>query len=93
MHVLSACVIFIFRSDSGVVNIYDINTVYESNSPKPVKVLMNLTTEATHLKFNCTSELLAMASSHKQNAVKLVSIFFFSFLFCFVLCMFILNLI
>lgn len=58
-------------SDSGVVNIYD-STLFESNSPKPVKVLMNLTTEATHMKFNCTSEILALASSHKQNAVKLV---------------------
>lgn len=73
------CNFYFSRSDSGVVNVYDSNTLHQSNSPKPVKVLMNLTTEATHLKFNCTSELLAMASSHKQNAVKLVCINIFLF--------------
>lgn len=59
-------------SDSGVVNVYDNNTLFASNSPQPMKVLMNLTTEVTHMKYNCTSEMLAINSSHKQNAVKLV---------------------
>lgn len=59
-------------SDSGVVNIYHIDKLASNSNPKPVKMLMNLTTEITNLKFNCTSEILAMASSHKDNAVKLV---------------------
>lgn len=59
-------------SDCGVVNIYEMSSLQSSSDPQPVKVLMNLTTEVTSLKFNCTSEMLAMASSHKVNSLKLV---------------------
>lgn len=59
-------------SDSGVVNVYETSKLLETRYPAPLKEIMNLTTEVTHLKFNCTSELLAMSSSFKPNAVKMV---------------------
>ncbi|GFS96491.1 u3 small nucleolar RNA-associated protein 18 homolog [Nephila pilipes] len=61
-------------SDSGVVNVYDNSTLYDTSSPQPKKVFKNLTTEITNLKFNCTSEILAMSSSFKADAVKLVHV-------------------
>lgn len=59
-------------SDSGVVNVYETSKLLETRYPAPLKEFMNLTTEVTQLKFNCTSELLAMSSSFKPNAVKMV---------------------
>jgi len=59
-------------SDSGVVNIYNRNELYTSSNPKPEKVILNLTTNVNHVKFNPTSEILALASENKENAVKLV---------------------
>lgn len=59
-------------SDMGVVNVYDASSCIRSKNPEPLKALMNLTTAVTQLKFNSTSELLAMSSPHKANAVKLV---------------------
>nr|CAD7570892.1 unnamed protein product [Timema californicum] len=59
-------------SRSGVVNVYDARSLTASNAPSPLKILLNLTTPATSLKFNAASEILAMASSDKDNAIKLV---------------------
>ncbi|XP_064481583.1 U3 small nucleolar RNA-associated protein 18 homolog [Ornithodoros turicata] len=59
-------------SDSGVVNIYETGDLLKSRSPNPLKAVMNLTTEVTQLKFNSTSELLVMNSSHKRSGTKLV---------------------
>ncbi|XP_076359580.1 U3 small nucleolar RNA-associated protein 18 homolog wicked [Tachypleus tridentatus] len=59
-------------SDTGVVNIYETSNLENCQNPKPTKTLFNLTTQVTNLKFNCTSELLAMSSFLKNNAVKLV---------------------
>lgn len=59
-------------SDTGVVNVYETCKLLETRYPGPLKAIMNLTTEVTQLKFNCTSELLAMSSSFKPNAVKMV---------------------
>lgn len=56
-------------SSSGVVNLYklpcDIN-------PKPEKTILNLVTSVTKLSFNKSSDILAMASHQKNDAVKLV---------------------
>ncbi|KAG1709162.1 U3 small nucleolar RNA-associated protein 18 [Nymphon striatum] len=57
---------------SGIVNIYDTSMLMSSTTPKPKKILYNLTTEVNDLKFNCTSEMLAMCSSWKDNAIRLV---------------------
>ncbi|GFR10353.1 u3 small nucleolar RNA-associated protein 18 homolog [Trichonephila clavata] len=59
-------------SDSGVVNIYDNTKLYGTHSPEPKKAILNLTTKITDLKFNSTSEILAMSSSYKKEAVRLV---------------------
>lgn len=61
-----------FRSYSGVVNIYDTQTVLSSRSPTPVKAIMNLTTPCTNALFNCSSEILAISSFYAEKAVKLV---------------------
>lgn len=58
-------------SRSGIVNIYDSSAI-SSREPAPVKVLSNLTTSVTALSFNASSEILALASNRKPNAVKLV---------------------
>ncbi|KAG8187850.1 hypothetical protein JTE90_001224 [Oedothorax gibbosus] len=58
-------------SDCGIVNIYDHKTLFSTNSPEPLKVFKNLTTEVSHLRFNSTSELLSMSSARKEEAVKL----------------------
>ncbi|KAK2178032.1 hypothetical protein NP493_565g03002 [Ridgeia piscesae] len=58
-------------SDSGVVNIYD-DTCMTSHSPTPLKAVMNLTTPCTSMVFNSTTEILAIASNHTENAVKMV---------------------
>jgi len=63
-------------SDSGVVNIYNRNALLDNgggtSKPKPEKVILNLTTAVTSVKFNPTSEILAVASELKENAVKMV---------------------
>lgn len=61
-------------SGSGVVNVYETQQVLKSNSPQPIKALMQLVTAATLLKFNPTSQILAMASDEKDGALKLVSL-------------------
>ncbi|CAI5742948.1 unnamed protein product [Hyaloperonospora brassicae] len=57
-------------SKSGVVNIYD--NAGLTAMPKPRKALMHLTTQVDRLKFNASSEILAMASTGTKNSLKLV---------------------
>ncbi|XP_030370954.1 U3 small nucleolar RNA-associated protein 18 homolog [Scaptodrosophila lebanonensis] len=57
-------------STEGVVNVYDYESVYQSNTPMPEKRFMNLRTSISHVQFNHTSELLAMSSKHAPNALK-----------------------
>ena len=59
-------------SKQGVVNVYDTNSVLQKDNPTPLKILLNLVTSITSLKFNPTSEILAIASSKKANAFKLM---------------------
>jgi hypothetical protein len=61
---------------SGVVNVYETAGLLSSThyAPKPAKILLNLTTPATAIKFNASSEVLAMASDEKDNALRLVSL-------------------
>ncbi|XP_034102341.1 U3 small nucleolar RNA-associated protein 18 homolog [Drosophila albomicans] len=58
-------------SNEGVVNIYDYENIYKSAAPQPEKRFMNLQTAIAELKFNPTSELLAMGSRLVPNALKL----------------------
>ncbi|KZC11853.1 PREDICTED: U3 small nucleolar RNA-associated protein 18 homolog [Dufourea novaeangliae] len=59
-------------SKQGVVNLYDSKTVLQNRNPVPLKILLNLVTSITSLKFNSYSEILAMASDKKYNAFKMV---------------------
>lgn len=61
-------------SSSGVVNIYSVSGLSKTNtsSPKPDKILMNLTTEIESLSFHPSGEMLAMASTAKEGAIKMV---------------------
>lgn len=63
------------RSESGVVNIYDINQCLTLRTPKPVKVVNNLLTSCTSLSFNSTSQLLSISSRNAERSVKLVGSF------------------
>ncbi|XP_033632404.1 U3 small nucleolar RNA-associated protein 18 homolog [Asterias rubens] len=58
-------------SHSGVLNIYDNHCLTEVR-PKPVRAVMNLTTQITASKFNHNSEIVATASFHTANSVKLI---------------------
>ncbi|XP_065226008.1 U3 small nucleolar RNA-associated protein 18 homolog [Planococcus citri] len=57
-------------SSSGIVNLYEMPT--KSNYIEPKKVVNNLVTPITSLQFNSSSEILAIASNEKKNAVRLV---------------------
>lgn len=59
-------------SDMGVVNVYNFSDVLSQSEPKPLKSLMNLTTEISTLKFNHSSELLLMSSYAKDNSIRCV---------------------
>ncbi|XP_077475997.1 U3 small nucleolar RNA-associated protein 18 homolog [Stigmatopora argus] len=59
-------------SRSGVVNLYRQEACLNSANPRPLKAFMNLVTPVTALAFNPSSEILAMASRHEDEAVKLV---------------------
>lgn len=61
-------------SKQGVVNIYDAKSVLTMRTPAPLKIVMNLVTSITSLKFNPTSEILAMSSNVQANAFKMVHI-------------------
>lgn len=56
-------------SSSGVVNLYKIPCDIH---PKPEKTILNLVTTVSKLNFNKSSDILAMASNQKNDAVKLV---------------------
>ncbi|XP_050304216.1 U3 small nucleolar RNA-associated protein 18 homolog [Anthonomus grandis grandis] len=59
-------------SAQGVVNLYAMEDVLHNKVPKPRKTIMNLTTAITNLKFNSTSELLALSSTEIKNSIKLL---------------------
>lgn len=59
-------------SQAGVVNIYSQESCLNSTNPKPLRAVMNLLTSATSLRFNPTSEILAVASRAEDEAVRLV---------------------
>ena len=65
-------VFFFSSSNTGVVNIYDKDTCMASQSPKPEKAIMNLTTSCTGAVFNSCTEILALASNLNEKSIKLV---------------------
>ncbi|MCO5594176.1 hypothetical protein L7F22_048200 [Adiantum nelumboides] len=63
--------LFATGSNSGVVNLYNRQS-FTNGKLAPVKSFMNLVTSVDTLKFNADSQILAMTSKMKKNAVKLV---------------------
>ncbi|KAI0401049.1 Indigoidine synthase A like protein-domain-containing protein [Xylaria palmicola] len=68
-------------ANSGVVNIYDRHTLIlpseedelkVKSRPEPARALLQLTTPVTVLTFSPDGQLLAIASRHKRDALKLV---------------------
>jgi U3 small nucleolar RNA-associated protein 18 len=58
-------------SDSGVVNIYDSTCLTKSN-PKPVKAVMNLTTDIHNVEFHPKNQMLGISSRSKKEAFRMV---------------------
>uniref|UniRef100_A0A3P9A5U0 U3 small nucleolar RNA-associated protein 18 homolog n=1 Tax=Esox lucius TaxID=8010 RepID=A0A3P9A5U0_ESOLU len=61
-------------SAAGVVNVYSQEECTRQTNPKPLKAIMNLVTSATSLRFNPTSEILAIASRSSDEAARMVHI-------------------
>lgn len=61
-------------SQSGVVNIYSLDSCLSSAQPKPLRSVMNLLTPCTSLCFNPSSELLALGSRGADEALKLLHV-------------------
>ncbi|XP_061701301.1 U3 small nucleolar RNA-associated protein 18 homolog [Syngnathoides biaculeatus] len=61
-------------SQAGVVNVYSQEECLNSADPKPLKAIMNLLTPVTALTFNPSAEILAIASRHQNEAVRLVHV-------------------
>lgn len=77
----------LYSSTTGVVNVYDANEITSSvntsidaseglfagASPRPIRELMNLTTEITNIAFNHDAQMMAISSSKKKDAFRMVS--------------------
>lgn len=61
-------------SDTGVVNIYSSDSYMGSRDPKPVKAVMNLTTQIDTLSFNHDGQILSLASRMKKDALRFVHV-------------------
>lgn len=59
-------------SAQGVVNIYNSEGLSSTNIPKPLKTIFNLTTSITAMKFNHTTEMLAICSREINDSMKIV---------------------
>ena len=60
-------------STSGIVNLYSNNDIHNTNTPKPLKEISNLTTATSHVKFNHDSQILGISSFDLENQLRLVS--------------------
>jgi len=58
-------------SEIGVVNIYRSSEALEKQNPIPLKRIFNLTTSVNNLLFNHSTQLLALSSNEKKNALKM----------------------
>ncbi|KAI9208833.1 WD40-repeat-containing domain protein [Polychytrium aggregatum] len=59
-------------SGAGVVNVYSTASCLSSPTPKPLKTIMNLVTTIHSVRFHPSSQLLAISSRKKKDALKLV---------------------
>lgn len=62
-------------SYTGVINVYKFDaSLQKLDAASPLKSIMNLTTALSDLQFNPTSQILAVCSKWKKNAVKLIHV-------------------
>eukprot|EP00455_Lapot_gusevi_P020805 TRINITY_DN2198_c0_g1_i1.p1 TRINITY_DN2198_c0_g1~~TRINITY_DN2198_c0_g1_i1.p1 ORF type:complete len:527 (+),score=88.25 TRINITY_DN2198_c0_g1_i1:51-1631(+) len=59
-------------SQTGVVNLYSVDTALNESNPKPLKSILNLTTSTTRVLFNHDSQILATCSRSKKDSLKMV---------------------
>ncbi|VDK52754.1 unnamed protein product [Anisakis simplex] len=57
-------------SNTGIVNLYEMSDVVKNSNPKPIKCFDQLTTSANSVCFSKDSQILAMSSSVKSNALR-----------------------
>eukprot|EP00735_Rhodelphis_limneticus_P006608 TRINITY_DN19035_c0_g1::TRINITY_DN19035_c0_g1_i1::g.13942::m.13942 TRINITY_DN19035_c0_g1::TRINITY_DN19035_c0_g1_i1::g.13942 ORF type:complete len:544 (+),score=140.96,sp/Q9FMU5/UTP18_ARATH/47.02/4e-134,WD40/PF00400.27/13,WD40/PF00400.27/2e+02,WD40/PF00400.27/0.0013,WD40/PF00400.27/0.13,WD40/PF00400.27/47,WD40/PF00400.27/1.8e+02,eIF2A/PF08662.6/50,eIF2A/PF08662.6/2.8,eIF2A/PF08662.6/2.8e+03,DUF4591/PF15261.1/3.6e+02,DUF4591/PF15261.1/5 TRINITY_DN19035_c0_g1_i1:77-1633(+) len=58
-------------SDSGVVNLYNLDSCAQSATPKPLKAILNLTTTINSLNFNKDGQILAFSSELKKDSFRM----------------------
>uniref|UniRef100_A0A915AJC9 U3 small nucleolar RNA-associated protein 18-like protein n=1 Tax=Parascaris univalens TaxID=6257 RepID=A0A915AJC9_PARUN len=61
-------------SNTGIVNLYELNDAFKSDNPTPLRSFDQLTTSADFLCFNGDSQMLAMSSSVKSNAIRIAHV-------------------
>lgn len=66
-------------SNSGLINVYGADATsadgadsFDAPRPKPLKMIGNLTTSITTMRFNHDSQLLAIASKSKKDQMRMV---------------------
>ncbi|GAV86825.1 WD40 domain-containing protein [Cephalotus follicularis] len=64
---------FATGSDSGIVNIYN-RDEFLGGKRKPIKTIENLTTKVDFMNFNNDAQIMAICSTMKKNAMKLIHI-------------------
>ncbi|CAD7076777.1 unnamed protein product [Hermetia illucens] len=57
-------------SNEGVVNVYNYSDVVSSKTPEPEKIIYNLTTSVSCVKFNHSSEILGICSESVAGAIR-----------------------
>ncbi|KMZ58682.1 U3 small nucleolar RNA-associated protein-like protein [Zostera marina] len=65
---------FASGSSTGIVNLYKKEDFLNSKNKKPLKIVANLTTTVSQVKFNHDAQILAILSSMKTSSLKLVHI-------------------
>jgi len=59
-------------ANTGIVNVYEGDVVHKTDTPRPIKVVNNLTTSVDHMAFSPDSQMLAISSKVRNCAVRLV---------------------
>ncbi|KHJ99625.1 hypothetical protein OESDEN_00396 [Oesophagostomum dentatum] len=62
------------KSNTGIVNVYDVSDVRKNTDPKPLMTASNLVTSCDSIAFNHDSQVMAFSSNVKKNQVKLLHV-------------------
>lgn len=61
---------FACGSESGIVNLYDYDTVLQSREPTPIKRATHLLTAVNRIRFNHSTEIMTISSDQADNSIK-----------------------